>query len=402
MKYYFLLAASLSLTTLIGCTNEENGLISQGADAPKSNLELTVDLMKSFAETHQGDQLTKAGSSEIEVISHEVTTYAFDLSKELGIQTLSANATNVGDSTKVDVYTLVIEKDGKQGYCIATSDERINRVYAYVEEGQLSDTTYNIGLAATLSYLPAQCKMDLVDYYKSQNEPQTKAVTEKRYVVQPVSRFAWHQEAPYNALAPECSSRSDGHCLAGCTPIAVSQAIATIMPTALSGLYDFSSFSNSYPVMDTQPLNTIPEAWFIAHIGSLLGTEYGCEGSGSKSRDIRPYLDQWNVRYHYEQDENVDESLLLNCLNYKRPHITSGFRKSPRVGHTWLWTGIDCVIDGSTVAPNMKVIRVNSLYCNWGWGPNSNGWFASYEQPDPDMQPYLDDNDQLYLLSSGR
>lgn len=51
----------------------------------------------------------------------------------------------------------------------------------------------------------------------------------------------------------------------------------------------------------------------------------------------------------------------------------------------------------------MYYLKVKILkYCNWGWGGRSNGWFASYEQPDSNKQPFLDNNDQIYILSSGR
>ena len=80
------------------------------------------------------------------------------------------------------------------------------------------------------------------------------------------------------------------------------------------------------------------------------------------------------------------------------PHLTSGFRKNPRGGHTWIWDGIRGYVNGSS-------IEVDAIHCNWEWNNpsgsypvvNLNGWYASYEQPDPNQESYLDDNVQLYI-----
>ncbi|MDR2533403.1 MAG: hypothetical protein LBC81_01280 [Tannerellaceae bacterium] len=51
---------------------------------------------------------------------------------------------------------------------------------------------------------------------------------------------------------------------------------------------------------------------------------------------------------------------------------------------------------------DFKVIENSAmLFCNWGWGPNGgNGWFVEYEKPDANKQPFLDNNDQLYILGT--
>jgi hypothetical protein len=368
-------------------------------EAEKSDYDLAVQLMKNFGETHYSNNVTKSVSTdEIKIISHDIKSLAVDVDLEKNAVIKSSND---GKMNQVDIYTINFENNGRTGYSIVVPDKRINKVYAYVEEGALADTTYIIGLNAFLSYIPDNCAKDLKSYY-SEEKLQTKAVATKAIIVQPVTNIAWNQTYPYNKFCPPCSSDgSNGHAYTGCTATAIAMAMAAIKPTALQTAYNLWSLQNTYTSNSTH--STVDDvARLMYMIGAKIGTSYDCNGSSARLRDIRPALDEWNVKYAYRQDTNVDESNLLNCLNYGRPHLTRGERKSPRSGHAWIWTGIDCTIDANTVAPNMKVVKTNAVYCNWGWGGSSNGWFASYEQPDPNMKPFLDNNDQIYILSSGR
>lgn len=396
MKKKSLLVAFIGSIFLVSCSSEDSVLPESQNSKIENGLDETLVLVKKFAADHPGDQLTKATDSEIEVLNYDVQTYTFDLTEEVG--DIMQTKADGGISNQVNIYTIKFKKGDNQGYTIATSDERLNKVYAYVEKGDLSDTTRLLGLRAFLSYIPDKCKSDLIDYYK----PTTKATPQKAYKVNPVTNLTWDQTFPYNKFAPLCSSGGDGgHMWAGCTSIAVAQAMAAIKPAALQKAYNLYNLKNSYGYYTTDP--TVDDcARLIYMINAKLGSNYGCSGTGAHLRNIRGALDEWGVKYTYKQDKNVDENYLLNCLNYGRPHMTRGERKKPREGHAWLWTGIDCVIDASSVAPNLRIVKLNSVYCNWGWGGRSNGWFASYEQPDSNKQPFLDNNDQIYILSSGR
>lgn len=396
MKKMYLLVALIGSVFFMSCSNEEGVFPENQAIKNEDEFKATLELVKKFAIDHPSDQLTKATDSEIDVLSYDVQTYTFDIAEE--VRGVVQTKTNGGISNQVDMYTIKFQKGDHQGYTIATSDSRLNKVYAYVERGDLSDTTRILGLRAFLSYLPDKCKSDLIDYYK----PTTKAVSQRAYRVNPVTYLEWNQTYPYNKFAPPCSSGGDGgHMWAGCTAIAVAQAMTAIKPAALQTAYNLYNLKTSYAPNTTDP--TVDDcARLIYMINAKLGSAYGCDGTGARLRDIRGALDEWKIKYTYRQDANVDEHYLLNCLNYGRPHLTRGERKSPRTAHAWLWTGIDCIIDANSTAPNLSVVKVNSVFCNWGWGHDSNGWFASYEQPDPAKQPYFDNNDQIYLLSSGR
>lgn len=395
----FKLVSLFCFIAFASCTNED-GVILNNLETLDNQLEPTIELVKRFASEHQSDPVTKADGSDIKVLNYEVKTYTFNFADELK----DTPQTKAGEiSNQVDVYTINFEKSGKQGYTIATSDPRIEKVYAYVESGSLSDTTYNLGLSAFLSYIPATCKKDLVNYYTGDIE--TKSTGTKRMIIQPLTNLIWNQTYPYNKYADVCSNmvgtNYNGHAPAGCTSIAVAQAMAFLKPTALRNKYNLDYVINDYQIYP--PHSTAENvSLLVKDINQRLGTKFGCEGSGANLRDIRNSLTEWGIKYEYRHDANVIENSLANCLACRYPHMTRGERKSPRSGHAWLWTGIDFDYDAATAIPTMKVTKVYQVYCNWGWGGSSNGWFASYEQPDPNMQPYLDNNDQIYVLAITR
>lgn len=123
--------------------------------------------------TFDNGAATKSNSALI-IKSSSVQTYSYKLKEST--QTRSVSGTEIPDSASVNIYTFVFEKDGNQGFAIASGDERISRVYAYTENGQLSDTTYIIGLAYTLSRFPSLYEEELNNYYAGKNK-ETKAAT---------------------------------------------------------------------------------------------------------------------------------------------------------------------------------------------------------------------------------
>ena len=38
------------------------------------------------------------------------------------------------------------------------------------------------------------------------------------------------------------------------------------------------------------------------------------------------------------------------------PHLTSGFRKNPRGGHTWIWDGIRGYVNGSSIEVDEYIV----------------------------------------------
>lgn len=390
------------LLGLFACSNIDEPSLESPSQIT-NEYDATLKLIQDFGETHDCPTLTKSTkSSELIVKNVQSKIYHFEIEDSI-VGNSQLLRSDLSEISKVTLYTIEFEKDGNKGFTIASGDERINSVYAYTENGQLSDTLYNIGLKYTLSNIEYACKNDLIRYY---NQPKTKA-TPSRLLVQPFTNLEWNQTAPYNQLAAVCSSAGwayAGRCPSGCTTIAVAQAVAWLLPPKVTGFY-----LESLRKIKSYPLGATTGGWvsnmanYIRYIGNCVNIKYSCGGSGAEIKDIRDEFNAWGIYYSYDEDANVDLDRLAYNLVKKLPHVTSGFTKNPREGHSWVWEGIDCMLKGTTDGYSRLYLDYTvtpKLYCNWGWGGSSNGWYVSYEQPEGHAKPYLDDNCQLYITGT--
>lgn len=384
----------------LSCSNVDQ-MDSQSSVPDEQNS--LINLIKEFDTNHYGVVSKSSTTSELTIKNVETKTYTFNIKDETSnlLKSNSYNAKSLESATVV-VSTVEFEKNGKSGFSIASDDERINKVYAYSEYGQLSDTVYNIPLKDYLSKIEQACKKDLINYYQDKN---TKA-TVYHLIVNPITNLEWDQTAPYNLLCPTCSSISweyAGRCPAGCTPVAAAQVIAYLCPPSLSS-YNISSLRaiKSYPLGTTTGSWTSNMSVFIRYIGTCLSAKYACDGTGANYSEIGEEFDRWGILHKYYEDKNIDLNWLAYNLYSKRPHLTSGFTKKPRSGHSWVWEGIDCYHSGISSQYQRVYIepgRTVMLYCNWGWGGRSNGWYVDYETP-TGQGTYLDDNIQLYITGT--
>jgi len=110
----------------------------------------------------------------------------------------------------------------------------------------------------------------------------------------------------------------------------------------------------------------------------------------------------WGINHSYV-DGNVDLGRVAYNMWNGFPHITSGVKKNAKVGHAWIWEGIRCNV--SSINHSNGKIQISGsplLYCNWGWGGSSNGWFANYEDAvvNGEIRRYIDDNRQIYITGT--
>jgi hypothetical protein len=379
-------------TILICCTNAyENEPQPQAEE--QENRSPIIRLLEEFKESHS-IPLTKTSSFlEFNIVNIETETYTCDVADQLEdspvLDALESDETP--DLFEVEIHTVEFENGGNKGFAIVSDDERINRVYAYTESGE------------------TVCEQDLLHFYNNE-KASTKGGFASRLLVQPITGLLWNKCAPYNQLVPACSGVGAiyaGHAPAGCTPVAIAQAVAYLCPPSLS-----SSNINSLRNVGSYTDGTTEEAWvnnmasWVRYIGTCVGVNYGCSGSGAWISNITDEFNTWGINYSIGIDVNVNIQSMAYNLYKGYPHITTGFTKNPREGHTWLWEGIDCYqteISSSTkkvtIVPNTMV----TVYCNWGWGRNSSsGWYAQANMEHPSDKPlsFLDDNEQLYITGT--
>lgn len=384
-----------------GCSNNNDPCLEPQSQMA-NEYDATLKLIQEFGHTHTCPTSTKSTKSSDFIVKNIQRKECLFEIRDSTADNSTLTKTDLPETSNVILYTIEFEKNGNSGFAIASGDERISNVYAYTEKGQLSDTLYNIGLKYTLSNIENVCKNDLTRYY---NDPATKA-TLTHMVMQPLTNLEWNQTAPYNQYAAICNSIGwtyAGRCPAGCTPVAIAQAVAYLCPPKVTGYYLESLREiKSYPLGATTGSWVSNMANYIRYIGGCVNINYTCEGSGAEIKDIRDEFDQWGISYSYAEDKNIDIDRLAYNLAKRLPHITSGFTKNPRTGHAWLWEGIDAYstgrTDGSRIYLDYSIAP--KLYCNWGWGGSSNGWYVSYEQPEGTNKHYLDDNCQLYITGT--
>ena len=422
MKTNLYLLFFISLVCLGSCDKEEDVLIAdpQNVVEEKSDLtkNLTVELVKNFATMTSSNKDNRFISKSTDIPSGGIiidecvkTTCMIDLNGT--ILTKSGDQT-MPDSTTVDLYLVNFHsEDGTKGFSIATGDKRLNKVYAYTEKGSIGDTAKIYPLACAIKSIPSVVKADIEKYYQ---EP---SLREARQVIGVISgphvKTHWNQDYPYNSMCPYFASvESDrylkGHAPVGCAAVATAQVVAYYqrftssvrdVHTGLPCKYDFFELTRN-PKISYELDRDNPLVFEVSQLCYEIGV--GCQikwsdrkGNLDDPRKIATYLtSKQGYSIECDNDANVDINKLSRNIQRGNPHISAGTRKKPQSGHVWIW-------DGVQVNANSEVTLV---HCNWGHGftsgiSDSDGWYtiSRMEQPDPDMQPYFDDNVQIYITN---
>lgn len=374
----------------IGCSKEDDYFFISHSSKEDAQLEKVFNMVKDY---HRDLSTKSINEPEIVVTSYEKKTYVYPISKEINM--LSENEDN--DSTQVDLYYITFNKGQNRGYAFVSGDERINRVYAYTESGDISDTTYIYPLACSIKAIPYTLEKDLQRHYSNAS---SKVGTYCSYG--PLISTTWGQTAPYNMYAPEFNWTSEAENIAyerrhaaGCVNVATAQVIAyyeKFKGTMIGNRnIDFKTLKANSIITTTSSQAQIVGNFF-REIISKNNSVFNSDGTtGAKLDATYTYLKGMGYSCNYSKDVNVNINTLFNNIKRGNPHITGGCRNKPkRSGHCWIWDGIKGYLNGSS-------FTVESIHCNWGWGGSSDGWFVNYEQPDPNMESYYDDNNQLYI-----
>lgn len=120
-----------------------------------------------------------------------------------------------------------------RGYAVLSTDERLNRVYYFTDNGVPADTARIGGLRDLLNAVPEFAAEEILH-----PEDLTRAEPPIPVSVSPLVDLCWGQGYPYNFLMPACycdycniednKEYARNHQLAGCVTIAVAQTLATL------------------------------------------------------------------------------------------------------------------------------------------------------------------------------
>lgn len=379
-----LLFVSFLALSLAGCTND---LQVSGENAGEALRDASADAVKLVTEFRNEVSPAESRTVGLEVDACESTTYTV----ATGTKTAARSAGDVSDSTQVDVQYIKFHQGDKPGFAFVSSDPRINRVYVFIEEGEIADTAEVVPLKWYIDEIPGIVAEDIRMYYA---EPKSRAEARTTTLVGPLLKTLWDQGAPYNRYVPVCSSNvgspNYGHCPAGCVPIAVAQVIAYCQ--RFKGTYygnkdiDFDALTSvsSFSRTATSELAT-QAARFVHEVAMYCQVDFACDGSGSYLKSGYQYLKDLGYTCSYVDNKDVDVNRLLTNLKRGIPHLTAGNRKSDGNGHAWVVDGLKMLSTGAY-----------NYHCNWGMSNIHAGWVSDYCQP-VESTIFNDDNRQIYI-----
>lgn len=384
----------LILIAFAGCTNEnafDNKEPAETLNVNQEELARAMALVEKFGNIVNPVTPTKGAPMEkMSIMLSEVKTLknTGDITKSVGI------------ADTVNLYTFQLEKEGKTGFAIACGDERIADVFAYVEEGSLSDTTYIKGMAQMIARIPDICM------YQLDNCPANDAITKcgiGEYETESeldwlensiLLKTKWDQYPPYNWGEPTTSCES-GYYIAGCGVIAMSQIIAYYKKCDRSFDFDALTAQPRIRIYSSSYL-TNELSQFVSYVGSICSAFHLCDNTYTNFDNCLLAFDRLGYEYEVTSDRvEVDNyNKLEECIGKGNVVFVSGFT-SRMEGHMW-------VIDG--YLPMMTKCGANRVHCNWGWGGTANGWYTdavsvenTYTSPHNQQYDFRYSNKYCYL-----
>lgn len=381
MRQKNLFVTLLLILILVGCNNDlqvsANG--EEIVDVSTEPLKLVLDFCNDVG-------LSKVRSVNLVVDNCEKRTYTVAIR-----DVMQRSATDVFDSTQVDVHYMKFHRGDVPGFAIVSNDSRINKVYVFCEEGEISDTAHVVPLKWAIDEIPGIVAEDIQIYYK---EPKIEVNTRALMSVGPLLKTAWDQGSPYNRYILACSSNANdpvylGHCRVGCVPTAIAQVIAYCK--RFKGTYygnrdiDFDMLT-SVELFDRKSTSELATqaATFVHEVAMYCQVEFGCGSSGSDLKSGYQYLKDLGYTCVYEDGNKVlDLYRLYSNLSKGMPHLIAG--RNGDDGHAWVVDGIKSNSDGSCI-----------FHCNWGTNPLHTSWVSDYRRPNNDTY-FNTDKRHIYI-----
>ncbi len=346
---------------------------------------------------HQSLHPSSRAADDIEITGIETRTYhQGDFTGELPEVR--------SDLKEYDITTVTFKIEDSPGYAILSDTPGIDRIFYYTESGCIGDTALIPPLKEIVETAPKMADLILSDTIHSQKQEAINNVN-----INPIVRFQWHQGWPYNFYAPDCSCadcndrnipllaepKMRGHRPAGCVPIAVAQAIATMKH--FQGTFygnrdiDFDSFpstTGSFQSSVSQGM-VLSLAHFIQEIGLNCQIKYGCSESSTTLHPATNYMR--DIGYSVDlKVGRLDVDRFIRFQKRGNPHIMSS--TNGEAGHAWILDGV-------------KTWRGSYQYhINWGWGPNASpGWSNEcyYGLWNKTFLVYHKDTLHMYILAPG-
>lgn len=305
-------------------------------------------------------------------------------------QLVGINDTSSDDGAPLASY-YIFSRGAGQGFVIVSGDDSTAPIIGYTEQGDYD-----------LAALPPQLQSMLRGWGERVTEVQRRPQQQvhrlsapRRAIaayksewtdVSPLLKTHWHQDAPYNILAP---LKNGQHCMTGCVATAGSQVTYYYHKDNPSELaYDTPTYSYGTPITVSLPKGT-PIEWdqmklkgsgtarqdsAVAKLMYALGTSAwltygdgeGLATSGYNSNMAEAMKGHFNLSYSYksksESSQQAWEELIYKNLAAKKPMLYSGYKDEQTGGHS-------VCLDGYQA-------RTGLYHFNFGWGGQGDGYYT--------------------------
>lgn len=347
----------LGLILLVtSCANEDPGKVQENHKMSEGAI---YELIRTYANAD------KAGTrANVSFQITDIQRQKYSISEQIGDSLMTRGEVS---SDPFELQTVTLDFGDTKGYAIVSDDERLNQVFLYAPDGNISDTAFIKPLKHLIDGMPLTAANMIVN----ENNQSTRATNTVTPLVEPLVRFKWGQFSPFNDFAVYCtcsSCRQHGnHTPIGCVATAVAQTIATL--GTFSGSFygsrdlDFAAL----PVYGSSMTATQKEqvGHFLQEIALNCQMKFACEGSGTHAKPVYNYLTDLGYNCTYEEG-NLNPAKTLELLKKGIPHLVGGFN-SDGGGHMW-------VVDGMRLQNGQY-----HYHCNWGWDGSSNCWSVDNE-----------------------
>ncbi|MBP3680105.1 MAG: C10 family peptidase [Bacteroidaceae bacterium] len=340
MKTRHLIYLLLSVCLSYACTNDDLNIPEVNEQKTEVKEEVSLKAAKDLLEDFVGETYSRSVNS-FKIKSHRIRTVHVN-----NIGGLPSKAKEA-----IPVYEFVTETDGKEGYSVVVSDERVDKVLISVPYGSLADTTFIEPLRLYYQDIPLLIEQDLEQYNKGTQE----TATLSRMTVENVYRFlstTWGTSEPYNALYPAYLDPS-------CAAVAAAQILAYHRkPTNLdwTAILDSPSITLSSSTQVINQVSTLIRDLDVAMNVSLDG--------GVNESYIIPALRTYGLQCSGMINFSIQDGKY--SLENGGPFLLGA--QGTTLGHLWVCDGWKRhIYDDNTY--------YDYLSMNWGWSGNSNGFY---------------------------
>ena len=307
-------------------------------------------------------------------------------------------------SISADTLAYIFNRGNNEGFVIISSDNRVNPLLAFSDSGHFENDENSVVHQEFLSkigdYIDANSENDSVSFSAD--------FFDGCYVIQSNISGAWNQWDPWNQIV----NRYHPNCPTGCVAVATAMVMTHCKESLLYHGIDFplarmataiDQNSNARIVggsggssNSVVPLSYDSAVFYAAHLLYNIGLDvemtYSTDGSWASSSKALRLLQNEGFTLRHSVLADYDFIDIIDYIRdgdmiYMRGSAIDTIKINPikldTVGHAW-------VVDAAMYCVDYETNETTDgyLYCRWGWGGASDGFYKGDIFPFPTVNGY--------------